>query len=132
MVFSGPRLDKDIINVDLHVQVHHVMEDGCHGSLVGSSSILEAKGYDNITVDHPGCGERGLLLIFFCQADLVVFGETIHKGQHCRHPDFGALLNPFAMFNMDNTLTYIQLRIFKYFGKDLYLLVLLREILTSW
>ena len=77
-----------IVNITFHILMHHVMEDSGHSSLVGNTNILEPK-WHHFPIEGPPCTSEGyFLLIFRCNLDLVLAGETIHDRVHfiaCSH-----------------------------------------------
>lgn len=60
----------------------HVVEDGGHGPLIGSTSVFEPKGHDGIMEITQRGSERGLLGIFRGHLNLVVPAEPVHKREH--------------------------------------------------
>ena len=72
----------NVIYIIFHFLVHHIMEDGCHGSLVCGSCIFKAKGHHNvIKVSNRGL-ERCLFCIFGSHLNLVIPIISIHKRKH--------------------------------------------------
>ena len=52
--------------------MHHMMEKGYHGSLVGHTSILQAKWHDIVGVSSPMGVERYLGFVLFNHFDLII------------------------------------------------------------
>lgn len=68
----------EIVKISFH-KLSDVMESVRHSPLEGGSSIFEAKGHFPISKGAPRVDERGLVLIFGFDLDLVIPGESIHK-----------------------------------------------------
>ena len=68
-----------VIYVHLHDCSYLLLEHPIHQSLIGSSCVLEPKWHHTITIGSLRCDERGLFLVVWVHADLVVAGEGIHK-----------------------------------------------------
>ena len=56
------------------------MEAIRHGSLKGGADISKAKWHDLVCESFPRTNERDFKLINMMDNDLVVSGESIHKG----------------------------------------------------
>ena len=63
----------------LHGHSYLLLEHPVHQPLIGSSCVLEPKWHHTITIGSLRCDERGLFLVVWVHADLVVAGEGIHK-----------------------------------------------------
>ena len=68
-----------VIYVHLHGRSYLLLEHHVHQPLVSSFYVLEPKGHHTITIGSLPCDERGLFLVIWVHADLVVAGEGIHK-----------------------------------------------------
>ena len=68
-----------VIYVHLHGRSYLLLEHPVNQPLVGSSCVLEPKRHHSITIGSLPCDERGLFLVIWVHADLVVAGEGIHK-----------------------------------------------------
>ena len=75
-------LNNHIVNINFHLFVDHVMEEGSHGSLICCPCILEFKGHDFVIEYAPRGHESRLSTVFHGHLDLVVAQEAIHKGHH--------------------------------------------------
>ena len=66
--------------------MHHIMEQGYHGSLVNRTSILQSEWHDIIDINSPMGGECCLGFVLFNHFDLIITQEPIHKGEeHIGH-----------------------------------------------
>ena len=63
----------------LHGRSYLLLEHPVHQPLIGSSCVFEPKWHHTITIGSLRCDERGLFLVVWVHADLVVAGEGIHK-----------------------------------------------------
>ena len=68
-----------VIYVHLHGRSYFLLEHPVHEPLIGSSCVLEPKRHHTITIGSLRCDERGLFLVIWVHADLVLAGEGIHK-----------------------------------------------------
>ena len=68
-----------VIYVHLHGCSYLLLEHPVHQPLIGGSCVLDPKWHHTITIGSLRCDERGLFLVFWVHADLVVAGEGIHK-----------------------------------------------------
>ena len=68
-----------VIYVHLHGRSYLLLEHLVHQPLIGSFCVLEPKWHHTITIGSLRCDERGLFLVVWVHADLVVAGEGIHK-----------------------------------------------------
>ena len=71
-----------VINIYFNLFVNHIMKQSCHTSLIGSTSIYQAKRHHFITERSPRSDEGRLFSIFRWHSYLVIARETIHKGEH--------------------------------------------------
>jgi hypothetical protein len=65
-------LDDHVVHVSLDVLVELSLETGLDSSLVGSVGVLQPEGHGHVAVCTKQGDERGLLLVFFLDRDLVV------------------------------------------------------------
>jgi hypothetical protein len=65
-------LDDHIIHVGFDVLVELPLEAGLDSSLVGGAGVLQPEGHGHVAVRAKWGDERGLLLVFFLDRDLVV------------------------------------------------------------
>ena len=72
----------DVIHIVFNFFVHHIMEHGRHGSLVGSTGVFETKGHDGVIKIVNWCAEGSLFSIFGGHADLIVATKPVHEGKH--------------------------------------------------
>ena len=70
----------EIIRIILH-NLGDVMECVRHSPLESGSSIFKAKRHFPISKGAPRANEGGLVLIFRLDLDLIISGESIHKGE---------------------------------------------------
>ena len=68
-----------VVYVHLHGCSYLLLEHPVHQPLIGSSCVLEPKRHHTITIGSLRCDERGLFLIIWVHADLIVDGEGIHE-----------------------------------------------------
>ena len=68
-----------VIYVYLHGRSYLLLEHPVHQPLIGSSCVLEPKWHHTITIGSLRNDERGLFLVVWVHADLVVAEEGIHK-----------------------------------------------------
>ena len=61
-----------VIYVDFNLFMHHIMEQGQHGSLISSTYILQAEWHNIICISSPVSGECCLSLVFLGHFDLIV------------------------------------------------------------
>ena len=81
MISRSARLGNHIFHVDFNLLIHHIMEQGYHGSLVSHPNILQTEWHDIIGISSPMSGERCFGFVFFSHIDLIVTRESIHKGE---------------------------------------------------
>ena len=81
MISKSAWLGSHIIHIDFDLLMHHIMEQGYHGSLVGRTNILQAKWHDIVGVSFPMGGERCLGFVLFSHFDLIITWEPFHKGE---------------------------------------------------
>ena len=70
-----------VIYVHLHGRSYLLLEHSVHQPLIGSSCVLEPKWHHMITISSLCCNKRGLFLVVWVHADLVIAGEGIHKNE---------------------------------------------------
>jgi hypothetical protein len=57
------------------------LETGLDSSLIGSAKVLQPQGHGRVAVRAKRGDERGLLLVFFLDSDLVVPGIAVEEGE---------------------------------------------------
>ena len=77
--FGSGGLYQLVIYIHLHGRSYLLLEHSVHQPLISSSCVLEPKRYHTIAIGSLPCDERGLFLVIWVHADLVVAGEDIHK-----------------------------------------------------
>jgi hypothetical protein len=65
-------LGDHVIHIGFDVLVELPLEAGLDSSLVGSVGVLQPEGHGRVAVRAKQGDERGLLLVFFLNCDLVV------------------------------------------------------------
>ena len=68
-----------VIYVHLNGCSYLLLEHPVHQPLISSSCVLEPKWHHTIIIGSLRCEERGLFLVIWVHADLVVAREGIHK-----------------------------------------------------
>jgi hypothetical protein len=85
-------LDDHVIHIGFDVLVELPLETGLDSSLVGSAGVLQPEGHGCVAVCAKQGDERGLLLVFFLDCDLVVPGVAVEEaeqvGARCGVNDF--------------------------------------------
>ena len=78
----GPflRMSSKIIKIRLN-NLLNIMECIRHGPLESGSNIFKAERHFLISEGAPRANEGGLVLIFGLDLDLIIPGESIHKGE---------------------------------------------------
>jgi hypothetical protein len=74
-------LDDHVIHVGFHVLVELSLEAGLDSSLVCSAGVLQPEGHGRVAVRAKRGDERGLLLVFFLDSDLVVPGVAVEEAE---------------------------------------------------
>jgi hypothetical protein len=74
-------LDDHVIHVGFDVLVELLLEAGLDSSLVGSASVLQPEGHGRVAVRAKWGDERGLLLVFFLDRDMVVPGVAVEEAE---------------------------------------------------
>ena len=77
--FGNGGLHQHVIYIHLHRHSYFLLEHPVYQPLISSSRILEPKGHHTIVIGSLPCNERGLFLVIWIHADLVVAGESIHE-----------------------------------------------------
>jgi hypothetical protein len=72
-------LDDHIIHIGFDVLVELSLETGLDSSLVGGAGVLQPKRHGRVTVGAKRGDERGLLLVFFLDSNLVVPGVAVEE-----------------------------------------------------
>jgi hypothetical protein len=57
------------------------LEAGLDSSLIGGAGILQPEGHGRVAVGAKQGDERGLLLVFFLDRDLVVPGVAVEEAE---------------------------------------------------
>ena len=81
MIPGSAGFGNHVVYIDFDFFVHHIMERGYHGSLIGSIRILQAEWHDIICIGSPICGKYCFSFVLLDHLDLVVARETIHEGE---------------------------------------------------
>ena len=68
-----------VIYVHLHGCSYMLLEHPVHQPLISSSCVHELKWHHTIIIGSLRCEKRGIFLVIWVHADLVVAGEGIHK-----------------------------------------------------
>ena len=89
MISRSARLGNHMILVDFDLLMHHTMEQGYHGSLVGHPSILQVKWHYIVGLNSPISGECCFGFVFLSNLDLIITRELVHKGEE--HDDRGVI-----------------------------------------
>ena len=71
----------EIIKISFH-NPGDVMECIRHSPLESGSNFFKAERHFPIGEGAPGADESGLVLIFRLDLDLIMLGESIHKGEY--------------------------------------------------
>jgi hypothetical protein len=74
-------LDDHVIHIGFDVLVELPFETGLDSSLVGSAGVLQPEGHGRVAVCAKRGDERGLLLVFFPDCDLVVPGVAVEEAE---------------------------------------------------
>jgi hypothetical protein len=74
-------LDDHVIHVGFDVLVGLSLETGLDSSLVSGASILQPERHDRVVVGTERGDERGLLLVFFLDSNLVVPGVAVEEAE---------------------------------------------------
>jgi hypothetical protein len=74
-------LDDHVIHVGFDVLVELSFEIGLDSSLVSSAGILQPEIHGCVAVRAKRGDERGLLLVFFLDSDLVVAGLVVEEAE---------------------------------------------------
>ena len=61
--------------------MHHIMEQGYHGSLISSTGVLYTEWHDIIHIGSPMSGECHLSFVFLGLFDLIISWESVHEGE---------------------------------------------------
>jgi hypothetical protein len=74
-------LDDHVIHIGFDVLVELSLETGLDSSLVSSTGVLQPEGHGHVAVRAKRGDERGLLLVFFLDYDLVVPGVVVEEAE---------------------------------------------------
>ena len=77
--FGSGGLHQHVIYIHLHGRSYLLREHSVYQPLISSSHILEPKGNYTIAISSLPGDERGLFLVIWIHANLVVVGEGIHE-----------------------------------------------------
>jgi hypothetical protein len=83
-------LNDHVIHIGFDVLVELPLETGLDSSLIGSAGVLQPEGHGRVAVRAKWGDERGLLLVFFLDCDLVVPGVAVEEAEQvaaCRGVD---------------------------------------------
>jgi hypothetical protein len=72
-------LDDHVIHIGFDVLVELPLETGLNSSLISSAGILQPERHGHVAVRAKRGDERGLLLVFFFNSDLVVPGVAVEE-----------------------------------------------------
>jgi hypothetical protein len=75
------RLDNHIIHIGFDVLVELLLEAGLDSLLVGSTGVLQPERHCCVAVGTERGNERGLLLVFLLDSDLVVAGVVVEEAE---------------------------------------------------
>ena len=81
MVVPFLRMSSKIIKISLK-NILNIMECVRHGPLESGPNIFKAEKHFPISEGAPRENEGGLVLIFKLDLDLIISGESIHKGEY--------------------------------------------------
>lgn len=81
MILTMFGFHRKVIQIWLH-DMFNVVESIEHGSLESGTNIFKTKRQFSISKSTPRTDERSFLLIFWENFNLIVSGETIHKGKN--------------------------------------------------
>jgi len=81
MISRSAQLGDHVIHIDFDLLMHHIMEQGYHGSLVSHTCIFQTEWHDIIGVSSPMGSECHLGFVLFSHRDLIITRESIHKGE---------------------------------------------------
>jgi hypothetical protein len=88
-------LDDHVIHIGFNVLIELPLEAGLDSSFIGGADVLQPEGHGRVAVCAKRGDERGLLLVFFLDRDLVVpevaVGEAEQVAARRRVDDF---INP--------------------------------------
>ena len=72
MILGSVGFGNHVIYVDFDLFMHHIMEQGYHGLLIGSTDILQDEWHDIICISSPMSGKCYLSFVFLDHFDLIV------------------------------------------------------------
>jgi hypothetical protein len=88
-------LDDHVIHVGFNILVELLLEGGLDSSLTGSTGVLRSERHHRVEVGAEWGDERGLLLVFFLDYDLVVPGVAVEEAEQvAAHRGVDDLINP--------------------------------------
>jgi hypothetical protein len=74
-------LDDHVTHIGFDVLVELPLEAGLDSWLIGSAGVLQPEGRGHVAVRAKRGDERGLLLVFFLDCDLVVPGVAVEEAE---------------------------------------------------
>jgi len=81
MLVMAGRLDNHVIDIYFDVVAHQMTKDFVHQSLVGHSSVLEAKRHNFVKIIGVVSDERGFVHVGCGHGDLIVNGVCVKKAE---------------------------------------------------
>ena len=81
MISRSLWLGNHAIHIDFNLLMHHIIEQGYHGSLVGCIGIRQSKWHDIVGIGPLISGECCLGFILFSHFGQIITWEPIHKGE---------------------------------------------------
>ena len=72
MILGSVGFSNHVIYVDFDLFMHHIMEQGYHGSLIGSIDVLQTKWHDIICISSPMSGKCCLGFVLLGHLVLIV------------------------------------------------------------
>ena len=72
MIPSSAGFGNHVVHVDFDFFVHHIMEQGYHGSLISSTAILQAELHDIICIGSLMCGKYCISFVLLGHLDMIV------------------------------------------------------------
>ena len=79
MKFGSGGLYQHVIYIHLHGRSYLLMEHPVYQPLISSFRILKPKGHHTIAIGPLSFDNRGLFLVIWIHADMVVAEESIYK-----------------------------------------------------
>ncbi|PKI75856.1 hypothetical protein CRG98_003771 [Punica granatum] len=79
MIFPFLGLGNHIVDVDLHLLMHHVMKECDHCSLIGCPGVFETEMHDLVIECAPHCDKRCFDLILLDHLNLIVSRKAVSE-----------------------------------------------------